>query len=130
VPPRTHLRPFNSRRKKESGTDSYRELLDQTESLEEFYGHRVQTPLIFEKTLQLPPRLPGLAQTTLMNQTGQNAKLLEGNHLSTVSNQQSGYRPTEKVLAGPKRTVLPMATRDEASLIDYDFGLCTNQIEL
>ena len=27
------------------------------------FGHRSQTPTIFEKTLQLPPRLPGLPTT-------------------------------------------------------------------
>lgn len=44
------------------------------------FGHRVQTPQIFEKTLQLPPRLPGQAAhaTNTIGLTGVNTKLNDG----------------------------------------------------
>ena len=41
-----------------------------------------------------------------------------------------GAKGPEKAGQGTKRTILPVLSREEATLVDYDFGLCSNQVEL
>ena len=47
--------------------------------------------------------------------------------------QQSGpltLKGSDRAPNGAKKIMLPVLTREEASLTNYDFGLCSNQIEL
>lgn len=92
----------------------------------------MQAPQIFEKTLQLPPRLPGLAPLSNPSQSGAVSKpsdtfqALQG----AQANGFNSMRSSERALNGTKRMMLPVLTREEAGLVNYDFGLCSNQIEL
>jgi len=82
--------------------------------------------------LQLPPRLPGLTLPSLAGTTSSFLKLAEGNQAISAG-QMNGYnafKVSERAQPACKRTILPVIVREEAVLMDYDFGLCSNQIEL
>jgi len=85
--------------------------------------------------LQLPPRLPGLTLPSSACTTSSFLKLAEGNQAAQTitASQINGYnaiKVPEKAQPSSKRTTLPVMIREEAAFMDYDFGLCSNQIEL
>ena len=97
------------------------------------FTHKSQTATIFEKTLQLPPRLPGLPPTG--QQAGSILKQPEASLGGTTtipykSNGQNSSRNADKPQTGLKRQLMSSTGLEEGGFLNYDLNLCSNQIEL
>lgn len=95
--------------------------------------HKSQNPSIFEKTLQLPPRLPGLPPAG--KEIGSILKQPEAIVGGTVTfaskmNGQSSSKNLEKPQTAQKSQLKGSQAVDDVGFLNYDWNLCSSQIEL